>query len=233
MNKPKLLLLHGAIGQAGELNQLKEHLAESFECHALNFTGHGPAEEESQAFNMDVLVHDLKQFLTVHGFDHYIFGYSMGGFVALKYCIDHEDQLPLGIVTYATKFDWTEVIRSKFISRLNPTDVQTKGGLFLDKLLSRYGGKWHYLLRQTAQLIDNMPKHKIDPIDLDDISIPIMIGVGDEDKLVTIDETKLMTKFLTPESFYICSESGHELEKTQLVNLKQEICKIISIQLRQ
>lgn len=233
MIKPKLLLLHGAIGQASELNQLKDHLAESFDCHALSFTGHGVAEEESQAFDMGVLVQDLKQYLTVHGFDHYIFGYSLGGFVALKYCTEHEDQLPLGVITYATKFDWTDVIRSKFISKLNPTDVQSKGGPFYDQLLSRYGGKWQYLLRQTAQLIDNMPKHKIEAIDLEDMTIPIRIGVGENDKLVSITETKHMTQFLTPESFYVCAESGHELEKTNLENLSQEIRQILSTGLMQ
>jgi pimeloyl-ACP methyl ester carboxylesterase len=233
MSKPKLLLLHGALGQSSEFAAFIQLLTPHFECFTINFSGHGDTQEESQAFNLEILTQDLKQFLNVHGRDHYIFGYSLGGFVALKYCIENEDRLPLGIITYATKFDWTEEIRNKFIARLNPTDVQTKGGLFLDTLLSRYGGKWHFLLRQTAQLIDNMPRHRIEAIDLEDITIPIRIGVGDQDRLVTIQESQGMTQYLSGDSFYLCSNSGHELEKSNLIQLTEEVVKIHQTTLRQ
>jgi pimeloyl-ACP methyl ester carboxylesterase len=233
MPKPKLLLLHGALGQSTEFSALINKLSPHFECVTLNFSGHGSAQEESQPFDLDILTQDLKQFLTVHECDHFIFGYSLGGFVALKYCIENEERLPLGVITYATKFNWTDDVRNKFIARLNPSDLQAKGGLFLDTLLSRYGGKWHFLLKQTAQLIDNLPRHKIEPIDLDELTIPIRIGVGEQDRLVTIDETRHMTKFLSEDSFFLCANSGHELEKTNLDQLTNEIIKIGKTTLQQ
>jgi pimeloyl-ACP methyl ester carboxylesterase len=231
--KPKLLLLHGALGQNTEFSALIELLTPHFNCVTLNFSGHGPAQEESQVFNLDILTKDLKQFLNMHGRDHYIFGYSLGGFVALNYCIENEDRPALGVITYATKFDWTENIRNKFIARLNPPEVQAKAGLFLDTLLSRYGEKWPFLLKQTAQLIDNMAKHRIEAIDLEQITTPIRIGVGDQDRLVSVQESQAMTHYLSGESFYVCSNSGHELEKTNLAQLAEEIVKIYQATLRQ
>lgn len=233
MSKPKLLLLHGALGQSTEFTQLIEQLSHHFDCCVLNFSGHGRAQEEAQVFTLDSLTQDLKQYLLVHGFDHYIFGYSLGGFIALKYCIENEDHLPLGVVTYATKFDWTEEHRNKFIARLDPIEVQHKGGPFLDTLLSRFGGKWHFLLKQTAQLIDTIPRHNIQPIDLDQLTIPIRIGVGENDRLVTIQESQNMSKLLSGDSFYLCENSGHELEKTNLTRLTEEIVKIHHTSLRQ
>jgi pimeloyl-ACP methyl ester carboxylesterase len=111
--------------------------------------------------------------------------------------------------------------------------VQAKAGLFLDTLISRYGEKWPFLLKQTAQLIDNMAKHRIEAFDLEQITTPIRIGVGDQDRLVSVQESQAMTHYLSGESFYVCSNSGHELEKTNLAQLAEEIVKIYQATLRQ
>ena len=79
----QLLLLHGAIGGADQLIPLKNLLKNDFEIHLLEFDGHGKKAEVNSSFSLENFDHQLTATLEKIGKPTRIFGYSMGGFIAL------------------------------------------------------------------------------------------------------------------------------------------------------
>jgi esterase/lipase len=53
-----LLLLHGALGSAKQLDPLKEILSENYKVSSLNFSGHG-GQALPSAFTIDLFVDEV------------------------------------------------------------------------------------------------------------------------------------------------------------------------------
>ena len=83
--KPKLLLLHGALGSSEIFIPLVEELKNDFECIVFDFPGHGNAKFEEIDFSVEYFSSKLNNFILSNGYDELIvFGYSMGGYIALN-----------------------------------------------------------------------------------------------------------------------------------------------------
>ena len=88
-----LLLLHGAIGAKDQLQPIAEQLKNTFDVHTLNFSGHG-GEPMPSSFSIEQFAGDVLLFLKQNNISKTnIFGYSMGGYVALYLAKHHPDRL--------------------------------------------------------------------------------------------------------------------------------------------
>jgi esterase/lipase len=117
-----VLFLHGALGVAQDLAPLMNLCQErGFETHSFSFSGHGLNAPEPTEFRIDLFARDLESYLKKHNLkDITIFGYSMGGYVALYHKANFEDSPIKMIFTYGTKFNWSEKAVSKDLPMLNP-----------------------------------------------------------------------------------------------------------------
>ena len=119
-----ILLLHGAIGAMDQLSDLENDLADSFFVHRINFSGHGGSPLSDDPFSIKLFAEDVLLFLdkeqieTIH-----IFGYSMGGYVAM-YLAKHHPQKIKKIITLATKFAWDVTIAANEIKMLNAEKIE-------------------------------------------------------------------------------------------------------------
>src|SRR3982751_5901517 len=101
-----LLLLHGAIGSSAQLIPLAKKLKSNFEVKLFDFAGHG-GRELPQSFSIELFTNDLLKWMEENSPDKIdVFGYSMGGYVALYIARYHPEKINR-IFTLATKFDWT------------------------------------------------------------------------------------------------------------------------------
>ena len=119
-----LLILHGALGSASQLDPVKSTFeGKGIVVHSLNFSGHGGASFQSN-FGIEQFSSDTLQYLQHHQLQQVdIFGYSMGGYVALWLAKMHPDRVGR-IVTLGTKFDWSEESAAKEVKKLNPEKIQ-------------------------------------------------------------------------------------------------------------
>ena len=79
-----LLLLHGAIGSKEQLFPLAKVLREKYTVHTLNFTGHGGENIPEEPFSIELFAKDVLRYMDQHNIEHTsLFGYSMGGYVAM------------------------------------------------------------------------------------------------------------------------------------------------------
>lgn len=224
--KPSLLFLHGALGTSHDLEPLMNYLREKgFDCHTFNFSGHGQGAAEPSEFRIDLFARDLEKYLKQHQLKNpVVFGYSMGGYVALYHKANYEDSPIRRIFTYGTKFNWSEKAVSKELPMLNPDHLLEKFPNFAETLKNKHGDRWKQLLRSTAHMMQNL--ERLDGLtreDMMEIDIPVVLILGDQDRMVSTEETQLTSSWLHHSQQKTISHSKHELERTNL----KEIADII------
>lgn len=224
--KPPLLFLHGALGTSNDLEPLMNLFREKgFETYSFNFSGHGQNAAEPPEFRIDYFARDLEKFLKQKSLkDVVVFGYSMGGYVALYHKVNFEDSPFTSIFTYGTKFNWSEKSVSKELLMLNPDHILEKFPHFAEALEAKHGERWKQLLRSTAHMMQNL--EKLDGLtreDMADIDVPVYLILGDQDRMVTTEETHLTATWLHGAQVKTISHSKHELERSNL----REIATII------
>lgn len=187
----KLLLLHGALGSKEQFKDLKELLSDDFEVHVLDFEGHG-SRLSSQDFSMDVFANNVIDYLREHAIEKvHIFGYSMGGYVALQLASKHPS-LVGKIITLGTKFAWNKETATQEMKMLNPEKIEEKVPAFAKKLATVHTHtNWKEVMRKTALMMHGLGNGKrITTQELTQIEHSVLIGIGTKDHMVSIEESK-------------------------------------------
>ena len=110
-----LILLHGALGSEKQLHALKNELT-NFNIYTLNFEGHG-GRTINGSYSIDRFVQNVLDFMFANQLQNAsFFGYSMGGYVALKLAAYHPEKVE-SIVTLGTKFNWTPEIAAAEVKK--------------------------------------------------------------------------------------------------------------------
>ena len=79
-----LLLLHGAAGAKDQFEPIIPSLSGVYQVHAINFSGHGGKNSTAVTFSIALFAQDVLHYMAVKQLDIVdIFGYSLGGYVAL------------------------------------------------------------------------------------------------------------------------------------------------------
>ena len=213
--KSALILLHGAIGAASQLNPLKDVLSDTFEVYSFNFEGHGGSPSE-HPFSIELFTENLHTFIQEHKI-HFplILGYSMGGYVAINYAKQYPVQK---IMTFGTKFNWSPEVAQQEVKMLNPEIIEEKVPKFAQFQSQLHApSDWKELMQKTASmmlLLGESPVHT--PERMSTITTPILCTVGTADKMVSIDETQWAVEALPNAQLHLFSEFDHPIEKVNL-----------------
>ena len=79
-----VVLLHGALGSAAQLAPLKDILPPSLTPHIVEFEGHGDSEPSDRPFRTQHFAENVLAYMSSTEVERAVlFGYSMGGYVAL------------------------------------------------------------------------------------------------------------------------------------------------------
>lgn len=225
-NSKTILFLHGALGSSQDLHPLMDYFNDKgFDLLAFDFSGHGKGAAWPDEFRIDLFARDLENYIKKHSLkDLIVFGYSMGGYVALYHKANFEDSPISKIFTYGTKFNWSASSVSKELPFLNPEHLIDKHPEFAKKLSDKHGDRWKLLVLSTAHMIQNL--EKLDGLtreDVEDIVIPVSFMLGDQDRMVTTEETHLTSDWLSHSEMHTISHSKHELERSNLKEISQII----------
>ena len=213
-----LLLLHGAIGAKDQLQPLATAFQDKYIVHTLNFSGHGGNDFPLEPFSMEVFANDVLHYLQQNNINQAnVFGYSMGGYVAM-YLAKHHPQLINKVVTLATKFYWDETIASKEIKMLDADTIEQKIPAFATQLQQRHTPQnWKLLLEKTITLLLSLGKNNT--LQLEDyttINTPSLLLLGDRDKMITLDETLAVYKQLPNAQLGMLPNTAHPIEKINI-----------------
>lgn len=220
----KIILLHGALGSIDQLEILKFELSDSYEVLTFNFNGHGDNSINS-LFSIEVFTDNILDFLNENGIDSVsIFGYSMGGYVALNFALRYPDRIK-NIITLGTKLEWNAETSIKEVRKLNADKIEEKVPAFAKTLKGIHTGiGWRDVLYKTAQFMTDLGNGGgLSENDFSSISCPVCLMIGDKDEMVSLDETKHVAQQLQAGEILILPNCKHPIQGVDASYLKSKI----------
>lgn len=216
----KILLLHGAVGNAVQLTKLQKYLQKNFQVFVYTFPGHEPNSNFSGNFGIEVFADGLYEFVKQHSLQNaLVIGYSMGGYVALY--LQSINPLFSGIITLGTKFHWNKETSVKEAAMLNTQSIEEKVPHYAAMLKSVFGDEyWKTILFKTAEMmiaLGDKPILKGD--NLSTIKIPVIICRGGSDKMVSYEECILLCSYIKDSRYIEFENTPHPIEKLNVEDI--------------
>lgn len=208
-----LLLLHGALGSGEDLSALSNKLKKfEYDLHSITFSGHGGIIFQSE-FGIHQFSKELESY--IHEKELHkpiVFGYSMGGYVALNLAITNPDIIGK-IITLGTKFNWNMTSIEKETKHLDPEILQQKVPDYSRSLENKHGKSWQDLVIKTSALLKKInTESSINAETLKNCKLPVLLGIADKDHLVSIEETLEVYRSLNKASMFMLPNTRHQIE---------------------
>ena len=208
-----LLLLHGALGSTTDFEKLKPLFEKSHIVHSINFPGHG-GNEMPLNFSIPFFADYVEEYCKIHSLSGiHVFGYSMGGYVAL-YLSNKRPALFKKIITLGTVLYWDETIAAKEISKLQPAIIEEKVPQFAASLKAQHHpNDWKEVLSKTAGMLQELGKNNLltDKL-LEELQTPILLMLGDSDKMVSRAKTIEVFDLVPSSKLAILPKTPHPLQ---------------------
>lgn len=220
-----IILLHGAIGAKDQLESLSQELKQQdYNVFTMSFSGHGQIPFQRN-FGIEQFALELEQFIQSNKLEKpTVFGYSMGGYVALYLALRNSTILG-NIITLGTKFEWSQAIAQKEVKMLDSKTIIEKVPKFAEALKNRHGNNWEMLLQKTAEMMLSLgDKNLLTLTNFLSIENKVLIGLADKDTMVSLEETTNVFKQLKQGSMYMLPNTKHQIESVN-VKLMSQIIK--------
>jgi pimeloyl-ACP methyl ester carboxylesterase len=216
-----VLLLHGALGSQTQFTALKAALERTgTSVYTMNFSGHGGAPFR-KSFGIETFAHDVADFLkSNHLLQVNIFGYSMGGYVAL-WLAHEQPQSVAKIVTLGTKFDWSPASAQVEVKKLIPEKIIEKVPAFARLLEHRHApNDWKQLLEQTSSLMLRLGHRPLltDAI-FKTIQHQVLVCLGDQDDMADARYSEHVGSILPNGRFRLLANTHHPIERVDVATL--------------
>ncbi|KAA9327588.1 alpha/beta hydrolase [Hymenobacter busanensis] len=223
--KPNLLLLHGALGSAQQLQPLAQLLAAQFTVHTLDFAGHGGRALEPAAFTMPHFAQEISRFIAEKGLTAvHVFGYSMGGYAALV-AATKQPQIFRSITTLGTKFDWSPEGAAAETQLLNPEKIEVKVPQFAEHLQRLHAPTpWAEVVTATAAMMRALGETPaLHELNMSQLTVPVQVLVGELDKTAGVEDSRQFATYLTNGTLEVLPATPHPLDRADTAALAQRI----------
>ena len=224
-----ILLLHGALGTKEELLPLERALSIDFTVHSINFHGHG-GEPIQNEFSIEYFARQVLDWLEEKQIDSInIVGHSMGGYVGLYLAHNYPEKIE-SVVTLGTKLYWDVSVAEKEILQLDPATIEAQSPAFAEVLKKRHApADWRTVLIHIAAMLRHIGH--FNPVRLEDFSKiqpPVLLMVGDKDKMVSLVETTTVFKELPNSQLAVLPNTPHDITETDVVLVTCMIKRFLS-----
>lgn len=211
--KYPILLLHGALGCSQQLVSLQEKLSLNHDVFVMDFEGHGNFNSEAE-FSIHLFTENIISFLNERKIAKVnIFGFSMGGYVALNLAKNYPEFVGK-IITLGTKFEWTPSFAQSEIKMLNAEIIQIKVPAFAKRLEKLHGiDNWKGVVLKTAKMMADLGDNPtLKATDYEKINQKTLICLGELDAMSTQAESKQVAEWLPNGIFQEIENLKHPIE---------------------
>lgn len=226
--KEKLILLHGALGSKEQLVALGEHLSRQYDVYSFNFSGHG-GDTTVEPYSIDLFVQDTIDFMQLEDVEKaHFFGYSMGGYVALRLAHDYPGRAQK-IITLGTKFKWDPESAAKEVRMMNPEIIEQKIPAFAATLAARHQpGDWKSIMARTGEMMTALGDGAaMISSHFRSIEHEVLICIGTDDHMVSITESETTSGQLPHGHLKVIEGFRHPLEAVDISTLSSVISGVI------
>ena len=185
--RPPLVILHGAAGATMlETEPLIRHLEPHFRVLALDFAGHGASGSyDDVVLSVDFLADNIRGVLDFYGLEQvHVFGFSIGGFVALRFALMHPKRVGK-LAVHSANVDWNDELATTMNARLNATLLASRYPAIAQRL-DEFHTDWQRLFARVNRMITSLPIHKQTQHALHRIDHPTLVSAVDEDDLLPL-----------------------------------------------
>src|SRR5690606_2169275 len=190
----------------------------------LNFSGHS-GELFQESFGIETFADDVLKFLNNQHLDQVdVFGYSMGGYVAVWLALKHPERIGK-ITTLGTKFDWSPASAEQEVRKLNAEKIQEKVPAFARILEHRHApNDWKELLSKTRDMMLSLGNQPLlTEENLKTIQHEVLICLGDQDDMADRNYSEQVAEWLPNGTFELLENTPHPIEKVELNRLVELI----------
>jgi pimeloyl-ACP methyl ester carboxylesterase len=230
MEKPTLLLLHGALGSPETLQPLAEQLADGFTIKSFAFPGHGGREVQPENSNLPHFAAEVLAFLAANETQPtHVFGYSMGGYAALL-AASQEPERFASITTLGSKLDWSPESAAAATSFLDPDQMLAKVPAFVEVLRQRHApADWAAVVRGVADLIAAAgAAPPMAAADFATLLVPVQVLMGDGDLTAGQGEaSQALAAHLPRGQYAVLANTPHPIERVDIIDLANRIRRFI------
>lgn len=225
-----IVLLHGALGAGSQLKPIASELSKLTDrpIFVYNFPGHGGDEVPEDGFEMGHLAQQFGLWLSqnnILGAD--IFGYSMGGYVALL-TVQKQPERIRHILTLGTKFDWSPEGAKKETRYLKPSLLEEKVPHYAKHLENLHADKWKAVCEATAKMMITLGNNPLLTENrLQFIQHPVIITRGAEDKMVSAEESEKVSLSLPDARYEELEGWVHPLEKLSAKDVAELVARLL------
>ncbi len=220
-----IILLHGAIGSEVSTISLRKFLADHRKVYSFNFPGHGGKDLTNGEFGIETFSKELIAFMDMKKLEQAsVFGYSMGGYVALYTALTHPQRFHR-ILTLGTRLLWDPETAAKEIAKLNPEKILEKVPAFASQLKHEHGDShWTDLLSNTAAMLKKLGREPLLTMEnLATLNVPVRICVAEHDTVAGTELSKSIADILPKGEYVEIPDAYHPLEKTPLSEILNQI----------
>lgn len=204
-----LILLHGALGSKQQCQNIAQLMPTNITTHNLNFPEHGTSKEAINNYTIDGLASWVALYISTHQLQNCVLlGYSLGGYVALWLAAKKPQNISK-VITLATKFDWNQAIIDTEIEKLTIENLLP----IKEKLETEHGQHFETLLPHTHQILSSIANCMLNQSVLATVECPVLLLVGDKDKMVGSQETQQHAAFMPNAKVNILAEQPHLIHK--------------------
>jgi pimeloyl-ACP methyl ester carboxylesterase len=188
---------------------------------ALELQGHGRRSGEPIAFRIESFAeHVASEMARMEPIPTNIFGYSMGGYIALyAAAMGWLPQVRL-IVTLGTKYAWNAASATKEAEVLDPFRIQQEYPEWAANLGKKHGTAWKSVVTKTAAMMQVLGESPVlMPSMLQKVPCKVVVLLGSKDKMVSQEESKQLAEDLPDGLFRIMEGMPHPLEQVDVALL--------------
>lgn len=227
--KKQLLLLHGALGEEGMFTDLKNKLSDSYEIHTLNFEGHGLRGPSERAFTIQNFSENVSRYMQEHSMDQTdIFGYSMGGYVALYMALVYPEKIRR-ISTLGTILSWSKEIAEREERLLNPDKIEDKVPRFAEILHKNHPHGWRDVVAKTKDLLTRLGNQPpLNDKNWNTIKHPVRLHIGDRDNTAGLQSTTEVFAQLLQAELCVLPGTPHPFKKVKNTLLENSLREFFS-----
>lgn len=218
-DKPALVLLHGAGGCLQmELEPMAHRLSKHYKIYALDFAAHG----QSDAFMDEPFEPALFIDNVAAVFDHFnltqvnLFGFSLGGFIALSYAY-HNPERVRRLAVHATHIFWDPALVETMLTRVDHENIQNTSPELVRYLGQMHGKEnWISLFERTKDYTVNIINFKEEYQHVKDVKTPTLVSSVDEDDLFEVDSPVRLHNTLANSNLAIIPGKRHAFQNVNL-----------------
>lgn len=224
-----IVLLHGAVGAASQLKPLADALSKDYIVHYFNFKGHGGEPVPDEPFSVELFAKQVLNYFDEHQLQSpVVFGYSLGGYVGM-YIARHYPGRISRLITLATKYEWNPEISAREAKNFDAEKIEAKVPAFAAQLAKLHApGDWKVTLQKVSELLTLLGnRNAVSTEDFPQIQTPVLLMVGDRDRMVSLEETMAVYRWLPAATSELCVLPGtpHPIEQVELQQILFQIRK--------